>query len=283
MAKNTRKKPKEAPLRLPAAPLAEVVFELRWELVGPENTPAALKTDPGYPLLHALFSANSRRHGFTRHQQMHTEPSTISGGWSVGHRLYKGEDPFPIWQIGPGIFACNESTNYRWDLYKKLCLRGLDVLNRSYPESKAAPMRPAYLELRYVDIFDEDLLGHSDLKRFLKEDTTSTVNLENVIADNSFGPDLSGRIILRKEVAGEKHTRFILDIADGSNGGKRMIMATSKVVTSGSLSLPKEAGRRRDYISNWLDRAHNITSPFFQKFVAPTLMDKFAGRSANVG
>jgi hypothetical protein len=69
---------------------------------------------------------------------------------SVVRRFYKAKDrPFPIMQIGPGIFATNESSEYDWRLFKKQAEQGIRALLRSYPKLDFFILKPIHMELRY--------------------------------------------------------------------------------------------------------------------------------------
>ena len=79
----------------PNAPLAEVVFELRWRLVGDPSLPLPFHTDPG--LLPALsqFTVEAARLGFGATRDMSRPQET--GAYGIIRRFYKSVDkPFPL-------------------------------------------------------------------------------------------------------------------------------------------------------------------------------------------
>ena len=51
--------------KLPSAPLAEVVFEMRWALQGPPELPVQLLSDPGYYVLADAFGREVAKDGFS--------------------------------------------------------------------------------------------------------------------------------------------------------------------------------------------------------------------------
>jgi uncharacterized protein (TIGR04255 family) len=108
--------------RLPNAPLAEVVFELRWILEqGPIPGPY-MNFDPMLIPLLQKFSVAMENSGFS-HKQDFAHPAQTTP-YGVVRRFYKNdESPFPIVQIGAGIFATNESTQYEWRTFKAQVLR----------------------------------------------------------------------------------------------------------------------------------------------------------------
>src|SRR6266480_3745454 len=104
MAKKTK-----ASAKLPKAPLVEVVFELRWHLQGAgEKQATILHSDPGIiPLLEAFTSSMKRaKFGFVRDMSSPLQ----TGPYGVVRRYFRNsETPYPILQIGVGIFAANAS------------------------------------------------------------------------------------------------------------------------------------------------------------------------------
>src|SRR6516165_9337395 len=101
MAKKARAK--KLSDRLPNAPLAEVVFEMRWRLQG--NPPFV--SDPGILPLTSSFTRRAEKIGFPAVKDL-ARPEEIIGH-SVSRRFYPAPDAsFPILQIGPGVFASNQ-------------------------------------------------------------------------------------------------------------------------------------------------------------------------------
>ncbi len=263
-------------VKLPNAPLAEVIFELRWELPGAEGLPVLLRHDPGYALLCQTFSDKAKALGFALRRPISDDPSVQPGGHSVGYRYYRGEGlPFPLWQIGPGIFACNESTNYEWLSFKQLCLQGLEALFNSYPRAKFLQINPMHLELRYVDVFDRDLLGHTNVLRFLAENTRCEFVMKNPLGGFGFNEQVQGRIQLNQVSQDDPNTSFGYDVRAGRAAEKEAIVLVSKVVTAGHQPTHRQSRQRKEYFSRWLDNSHNITRQFFKRFVADDLMHKF--------
>ena len=103
--------------RLPKAPLTEVVFELRWKLLGDERAPALQYSDPGLLPLVEDFSGRIRKSGYRDFTDFGS-PVQVAA-YSIARRYFKkAGQPFPIMQVGPGIFATNESSQYDWETFK---------------------------------------------------------------------------------------------------------------------------------------------------------------------
>ena len=182
--------------RLPKAPLAEVVFELRWKLQGPPDSPPVLKADPGLLPLLDNFTNRMKKAGFGFSREM--SPPLQTGGYGVARRFYKSSDsPFPIMQVGPGIFATNESSLYEWSAFKAQINVGLGAILDSYPKLGFYKLEPSYVELRYIDVFDGSLLGKATLFDFAERGTSLKFQLPKILTDGKrFVGDADGRFAL---------------------------------------------------------------------------------------
>lgn len=262
---------------LPNAPLAEVVFEMHWELDGDSNFPPPLRVDPGYGLLADTFTMEARKLGFPTHRDI--VPLSQLTGYSVARRFYvDAEREFPLLQIGPGIFAANQSSGYEWDKYKKFILKGTKAFLNSYPIMREFKLKPTFFELRYIDSFDKTLIGTIDFLEFAEKGTSLKFDVPEFLHNkNLFKKIQSGRFRCSYELKGKKDTFFWLDYASGQQAGEGMIRLESKVNTT--FNKPRSVSQSKQFLTrlgNWLEEAHDITSPFFVEFVRAEIMEKFS-------
>jgi len=186
------------------------------------------------------------------------------------------DKPFPIWQIGPGIFAANESAAYEWNAFKELTLDGTKVLLSSYPELKSFRLQPSYLELRYVDSIDSSFIGHQDIFRFLNEQTSLGIELPPFLRKRPIGKSAAATMDFSFPITNMKDTKFRLSVGNGRVDKKETIIVTSKVWTrSDKLSVGNTVASHLQFIGQWLEKAHAITSPFFKDFARDSLMNQF--------
>jgi uncharacterized protein (TIGR04255 family) len=263
-------------MKLPNAPLSEVVFELRWELEGAESVPIQLRRDPAYPLLAYQFAEEAKRHGFPIQRDLSgQQPSPL--GHSIQYRYFRAADvPFPLWQIGPGIFAYNESTDYEWNSYRESLQQALNALLTSYPKTKAFRMRPIHLELRYVDVFDHDLLGHTDLEKFLQRDTTLSIDINDFFYRDNFDGPFVGRLDIRRRLKTDRDSYFNMVVSTGESDGRTALILISKVFKqSDNMDLGNQARFILGRILKWTDIAHDLTHNFFWDLIGDELMRKF--------
>src|SRR5262249_36827941 len=146
--------------------------------------------------------------------------------YAVVRRFFKGPDrPFPIMQIGHGIFATNESSLYEWKAFKAQAMTGLRVLLSSYPDLGVFKMEPNYLELRYIDAFDKSLLGKAAMFDFIDRGTTMKVTFPKMLTDSKvFSGDANGRFLFSRGLNGWKDSQFSVDLGTGKRAGTEDIV-----------------------------------------------------------
>jgi uncharacterized protein (TIGR04255 family) len=260
--------------QLPNAPLTEVVFELRWKLEGPDTVPLPFRNDPGYHVMADRFGAlaSDRGFGYAKKLTEDMQPTAYAIDW----RFYERHDqPFPLWQIGPGILAVNESVSYEWNSYKKLCLRGARALAKCYPKMQKFSLKPFYLELRYVDSFSLDEKAKENLVGFLNSKTCLSLTLPAFVPEKLKELD-NAQLVLNYPVKGMGETLFVVVVGSGVSQGIKTVIMQSKVITKLGESKVGH-GQFVTGLSQWLEKAHDVTSPFFKEFVKDHLMKKFAG------
>jgi uncharacterized protein (TIGR04255 family) len=246
-------------------------------LLSEPGLPNILRSDPGLVPLLDTFGANMKKAGYIFTKDLSLPSQT--GAYGVVRRFFLGaEKPFPIMQIGPGIFASNSSTSYDWRSFKGQVLKGVRALLKSYPQLKSFPIKPNYLELRYIDVFDKSLLGRTDLFYFAKHGTTLGIELPKMLNDRTlFSGEADGRFQFRRGLKGWKETEFIVDFGSGkTETGENITRLESKVIGKGE-GIPVLKGHaqfEKDLVV-WLERAHKITSPFFKQFLTPNVMEAF--------
>ncbi len=257
--------------RLPNAPLAEVVFEMRWKLQG--NAP--FLTDPGILPLTAAFTPRAAKLGFSTFKDMARAEEVI--GHQVTRRYFTAPDvSFPLVQIGPGVFASNQSAEYSWPAFKSQTLRALKIFFDSYPKLKGFPFEPIHMELRYIDVFDDSLLGTLDLLEFANRGTAMAINIPDSLFDKKlFTGSFDGRLLIQKEL--KNGSNFLIDFASGLRApAERILRLESKVIAQANVPKFRGASKFMPVAEKWLSDAHDVTSPFFKSFLTSEVMDKFS-------
>ena len=261
-------------MRLPSAPLLEVVFELRWQV---HSTGDVFGYDPGFAAFSKSFEQAMNASGYKAHERV------ASPGPSFVHRIvnrYRKQEPFPLVQIGHGIFACNVSTEYEWTDFRKMIAQGVQDVLKCYPHTAVTPLVPSLFELRYVDVFNEELVGDQSWQNFLakcsKMKFTTLPYLESVTVPGADRVNFG----LRQDLKDADLGHFELQIANGISSGKPSILMTSKVIKAKFGDAAPALASLEALVPKWADAAHTVNSEFFKAFVDDALMAKFKEKKA---
>lgn len=265
--------------RLPKAPLVEAVFELRWRLQEAPTSQPALHADPGLiPLLDA-FTRKMKSAKFVTVRDL-SHP-LLTGSYGVARRFFLSEEqPFPIMQIGPGIFATNDGPLYTWKSFRSQVKSGVRALLASYPDLSFFDLQPASLELRYVDVFDKSVLGgKGGLIHFINSATTLKFELPALLRDHKLVTgDGDGRFAIQQPLKRKEDSLFLMDIGSGKNTetNENIVRLETKVLTKGA-GVPRyrQVAPFIKALDDWVVFAHNLLSPFFEQFVRPDIMARF--------
>jgi len=229
------------------------------------------------PLLPLFSKAMEEKKFFHATDILH--PQQV-GPYGVVRRFYKDQDsPYPIHQIGAGIYAANDSIQYEWEAFRAHVLVGVKALLESYPTNLGYPLLPNYLELRYIDIFDKANLGSASLFKFTETGTSLRLKAPTFLDDRKkFWGDATGNLLFQKDLRDRKGSVFIVNVASGkrAESNDNVIQVLSKV-TSSTPGVPVLTNHRafiKD-VGNWLDFAHGILSPFFKDFIPREVIAKF--------
>lgn len=271
-------------MRLPDAPLLEVVFELRWDVVvdEPQRGPVRFGYDPGFAPFRAKFDELMAAKGYRFAEVMGEPGPTVAHAITKRYRL-ASDQPFPLVQIGHGIFACNFSTDYDWDSFWTFAAEMLRLVMQAYPRSDLSQLAPNRLELRYIDIFDSELLGHASFGRFLSENTKINYKSLDFLNSNLFTGNETGHFFLRRDIARAEVGWFQMEAASAEHSGKASVIATSRVVKEDQFADASWRGDLGKATTQWLEAAHDVTSRFFKEFVSDELMRKFERDGAAAG
>ena len=186
------------------------------------------------------------------------------------------DEQFPLWQIGPGIFASNESAAYTWSHFKKLAIDGVKAVLLSYPKIKGFDIKPIHMELRYMDSFDSAFISHQDPLKFINENSSLRIDLPSFFKKKPIEKSPNANLLFEFPISNLKDSNFIVRIANATIKDRKSILLESKVIAKADpISFGKTLPSRLQFISDWLEGSHSLTSPFFKEFLDPSLIKKF--------
>jgi hypothetical protein len=124
--------------------------------------------------------------------------------------------------------------------------------------------------LRYIDVFDETALKTPDLLSFLATGTNLEIKTPSFIENSAiFENSINGRLFLQRKLRGWADSSFLID-----ETSRQSFQVLSKVVTEGE-GVPAIGHSFRKRVAEWLEFAHDLTSPFFKSFIKENLMSQF--------
>ena len=241
-------------MKLPQAPLKEVIFEIIWE-TEVEN---GLFMDKGFDFAVGVF-ASKIKSSFPSEKKI--LPDNV-GSQFVGRakfQFWKGEAVWPVVQIGPGIMAINDTEqNYDWENgYYSLLKECLDLLWESYNNR----IKVKRITLKYVDAVDVD--AGINFYAFLKE------NLQTEVKNNFPAPGRTVNFGMNQAFLLERESIADLGISSGINNitNQNAMVWTTEIHRNGTISL--------EDIKSWLEFAHSNASSIFKNMISEEFYQTF--------
>ncbi len=238
--------------KLPNAPLQEVVFELLWEM---DYDNSGKPIDPEFEFAQGLFAGKIKK-DFPLHKRTIPEGAPFSIYPKPIHQFWKGENQWPVVQLGPGILTVNDiEQNYTWKKYKRLVLDTVQLLNTVYTKK----LRFIFISLKYIDAVEtkgENVLGfinknfNVDIKNRFQYDNeivnlkiNETFRIENVgnldvLISSGFNQEQKPAVLWQSNIF-FKHKFFEFDI------------------------------------QKWIEEAHNVVSNHFKEIVKDSFYANF--------
>lgn len=253
--KSTKRSP--GPARLYDAPLAEAIFELRWNPPAPD----AKDAQAGPDLAAGRFFEQIRT-DFGHAAQL---PGSGRGAARLGFRPAPGE--WPLVQLGPDMLFLNDLRGYTWSSFRATAERLTTALAQTHPGSAA----PNGCALRYVNTVAIDAKKPS-LVEFLRDQLHTSLSVDPAIFDDPSeaneptGLDFSMTFPLKQD-AGFGTVSF----ATGFESEKPVLVWQLEARAIGG-KVP-ELGA----IMPWLDDAHDVLLRWFQTLGRGELMESFTG------
>ncbi len=246
-------------------PLVEAIFELRWEL---QELQQGIRVDPHYQLLVGrMYDKVNDEYPFHQKLPSASLPDEIAG-YIPQHRFRKGQDEWPLIQIGSGIVTLNDTSAYLWSDFRERINKTLAILFEVYPDSPGLRIRN--LVLRYIDAIDFNFATYDALD-FLKGNMSVGIEMRAELFQDTGVSEAPKALDLKLSFAcqkppGEISMRFFSGIRD--NRESLMWETTAE-------SMLEDAPQSIEDISKWIDEAHNQTHDMFFKNIGDELMRRF--------
>lgn len=249
--------------RLPNAPLQEVIFEVRWRL-HPGKDHGQVQ-DAGYELAVGRLSSLLEK-DFPHYRRI--VPAELPDQlllYRPIHQYWKGENQWPVLQLGPGIFTVNcTDQSYDWEsLFKPLITTALNWLVQAYRE----PLLFAFASLKYIDAIKTNDYGgvSNDWQTFIK----NNFNIEYNNFFNTRGKQ--SRIHLDQTFELEDGSEIQVQMSNGTKNNEPAVVWQTAILKKNNFS-NKE-------LVEWAQSAHNISHELFVEMIKPHLYASFSGKN----
>ncbi len=240
--------------KLPKAPLLEVIFEIKWEVINKQDI-------VNFQYFHGDLYANIKQKFSYRESLIPPEiPFDVVKGIPV-YRFRKAKDEYPLIQIGPGLLSYNIIDEiYFWNSFKKDIDKITKVFFNVYPKSTDLKLVPS---LTYIDFFDVHFNSQNPV------DFINSNLLLNIQQD-----------FIHEKPAGLKDINLTLNYQMNKNmlslNFRNGIINENK---SGLILQTKLIGNKKIYLQNdlfdWLDDAHEICSNTFKQITKKEFYNTF--------
>jgi uncharacterized protein (TIGR04255 family) len=248
-------------------PLVEAIFELRWKLTG---TPPGPLVDPNYKLLvGSLYGAV--RDEYPHHEQLPTAtvPDELVP-YLIQHRFRQSEGGYPLVQVGPGVFAVNETTNYSWPTYLPRILAAVAKLRETYAAgTPPGELVPTALTLRYVNAVPFDFTS-ADVLEYLRDNLkVGVVYPPQLFTENPVERRPNTIILQSTHRLTDPAGVVVLNFSVGEANGQRALLWETQI-QSAEADVPALDG-----LEPWLQRAHDVSRAWFFTLIEGKLEAEF--------
>ncbi len=245
-------------------PLVEAIFEIRWDLQGPQN----MQVDPHYKiLLGRLFDRLSST--YSKHSPLPTAsiPDEMAG-YVVQHQFRVSDNAWPLVQIGPGILTLNDTSAYSWDDFELRAKQLVSELYALYPDRDS--LRINNMMLRYINAIEFDY-GKEDIISFLREKMKITTSLpEALFADKQISKTPIGfncqSIFPIKDPQGVVQLKY----ATGKRAEAHALILELLIQSAG-----KDVPLMPHGFETWATKSHDIVEDWFFKLIEGDLERRF--------
>ncbi len=248
-------------------PLAEVIFELRWELQGDAQT--GVYRDQAYPMMYGRMYERLKKDFPIIEDLPSVQAHPDTAPYVVRHRLRKEKNGWPLIQVGPGILTINDGRGYCWRQFKQLILRVVELIADLYPTS-GRPLNFLKSEIRYVNAIGCDPQKENALT-FLEEKLHTKVELPlELFTTSQIGPYPHAVGLNLAYPLNRPLGHFACSLNLGQAEGKPAYILQSVVFSLGEV-VPQD----KEAFDAWLAEAHTVAKSSFVSFCKGPLMQKF--------
>ena len=247
-------------------PLVEAIFEMRWAL---QQKAPGTSTDPHYRLLLGRFYDRLQSE-YPTHEQLEAAniPDEMAGH-VIQHRFRIGENDWPLVQLGPGIFAVNETCKYTWADYFERVTTAQQKFYDAYPETEQLKIES--LTLRYIDAVDFDYQS-SSINDYLRDKLNMSVSLPPSLFEDTKVDSLPQHFQTHQMYRSVEPPGVMQIRISTGQREKKSVLLWETIFQSSGADLPKMPTG----FETWLNQSHDLLHAWFFKMIEGDLLKRFS-------
>ena len=240
--------------KLPNAPLIEVIFEIKWDIINNNDI-------VDFQYFHGdLYSKLKKTYPFRQNLVPPEVPYDVVKGLPV-FRFRKSKDEYPLIQVGPGLLTINTIDSvYFWNDLKKEIKRILNIFSEVYPNSHELKLTPI---LTYLDFFKINFEEQS-VTEFVSQNINLNIEQNFIDTKKTSVEDINLTFNYKIE-----YGTLSLNLRNGNiNDSKKGVVLQTKV-------LGTKAKYSESELITWLNNTHVFSSNVFKNITKGKLYDSF--------
>jgi uncharacterized protein (TIGR04255 family) len=247
------------------APLVELIVELQWPIATIGSTggpPIVGGQSAAFDIWFQRLTERLRAQGFHNLERLVPHDMFLLAHQPL-YRYRRGDDRFPIVQLGHGIFTVNAGPpHYRsWAALRPQVAEAVAALVDTKPVDDP-PAAFSRVALRYIDLFDTELRAGASNYAFIRDDLGIRIGLPEGLIE--LAPNV-GRInptlAVQLPIDGDENASLTFQVAAGRLGNQSStdtVMDMRYVVNGDIPMAPAE-------VLTALDAAHTVIHDWFEK------------------
>ncbi len=254
-------------------PLVEVIVEMHWELEKLPSLPGAI--DPFFLEFVEKFRRAIKRKGFNVEEDVAPPGAPLEFfGDQVVKRFRRKPGGWPLYQIGPGVFAANIVPPYQgWENFKPIIRDGFDTFFKTHPGTKKS-LKIIRLQLRYINAFDEEF-GMIHPGQFIRDQLKLAIPIPSGLNKTKKKRDADvhqeGRLMMLLNEPPD--AGGIISWKGGKKKNKPAVIMEIDIQTMKGRPPQKPLS-----MMSWLNKSHGIVHTWFHSVLSPEIRKKMGKR-----
>ncbi len=252
-------------VKLPNAPLQEVIFEVRWTLKPSEET--GQLEDEGFELASGRLSTMVENELPYYKRIVPADLPEQLLFYRAVHQYWKSENTWPVVQLGPGMFTVNCTDDwYDWGAnFFPFIEKALQWVTKAYRQ----PLQFGFASLRYIDAIKVDDYG--GIEKGWEGFITRNFNFSYSNLFDTRGPQKQLQVNQVFEM--QDGASLQIQLSNGKRNNEEAFIWQTAIL--------KKHTFNRDQLIEWANEAHKTAHDLFTEMIKPDLYASFSRKDKN--